>query len=58
MLEKKKLFVHGGSSLISKYLIEKFSVEFDEIHIFCRNKSKAESIINIDNFKSLSFFFL
>ena len=57
MLEKKKLFVHGGSSLISKYLIEKFSVEFDEIHIFCRNKSKAESIINIDNFKNLSFFF-
>jgi short-subunit dehydrogenase len=57
MAKKKKLFVHGGSSLISKYLIKKFHLEFDEIHIFCRSKEKTKSILNINDFKRPDIFF-
>ncbi len=57
MFEKKKLFIHGGSSLISKYLIKKFYPEYNEIHIFCRDKEKTKSILNIDNFEGLNVFF-
>lgn len=34
---KKKIFIHGGSSLITKELISKFYNEYDEIYIFSRN---------------------
>ncbi len=54
---KKKLFVHGGSSLISKHLIKKFLNEFNEIHIFCRDKKKTQSILNYENNQEQKFFF-
>ena len=47
MSEKKKLFIHGGSSLISKYLIKKLYLEFDEIHIFCRNIEKTLLVLDL-----------
>ena len=57
MIEKKKLFIHGGSSLITKYLIKKLCFEFKEIHIFCRDIKKTKSNIEIENFKDLQFYF-
>ena len=53
MAEKKKLFIHGGSSLISKYLIKRLCLEFNEIHIFCRDIKKTKSIIEFEDFKDL-----
>ena len=57
MAEKKKLFIHGGSSLISKYLIKRLCLEFNEIHIFCRDIKKTKSIIEVEDFKDLEFYF-
>jgi len=54
---KKKLFLHGGSSLISKYLLRKFFHEFDEFYIFCRNISKTKSIIEFEKYNNKDFFF-
>ncbi len=53
----KKFFIHGGSSLISKFLIEKFKDEFDELYIFCRNIDKTKEIIDFKNHKEKKFFF-
>ena len=57
MAEKKKLFIHGGSSLISKYLIKRLCLEFNEIHIFCRDIKKTKTIIEVKDFKDLQFYF-
>ena len=57
MTEKKKLLIHGGSSLISKFLIKNFYSTFDEIHIFCRNIKKTELILNFQNSGSQKLFF-
>ena len=55
---RKKLFIHGGSSLLSKYLIKKFSSEFDDFYIFCRDIEKSKQIINVDFYaKEKNFYF-
>ena len=46
----KKIFIHGGSSLISKFLIEKFKNDFDELYIFCRNINKTKNILEIEKY--------
>tara|TARA_B100000959_G_C14762253_1_gene533859 strand:+ start:96 stop:818 length:723 start_codon:yes stop_codon:yes gene_type:complete len=51
----KKIFIHGGSSLISKYLVQKFANEVDEFYIFCRDKKKTEQILEIDRFQKIKF---
>ena len=48
---RKKLFIHGGSSLLSKYLIKKFSIEFDDFYIFCRDIEKSKQIIDVNFYK-------
>jgi len=40
----RKAFFHGGSSLLSKYLINKFLNDYDEFYIFCRDKLKTEKL--------------
>lgn len=57
MLKNRKFFIHGGSSLISKFLVEKFIDEFDELFIFCRDISKTKKIINIEKFSNKKFIF-
>ena len=57
MYNKRKLFIHGGSSLISKYLIQEFQDEFDEFYIFCRKKEKTKSILEVERFDNKKFFF-
>ena len=54
----KKIFIHGGSSLISKFLIEKFKNDFDELYIFCRNINKTKSILEVEKYsdKKIIFF--
>ena len=37
-----KIFIHGGSSEITKYLIGYLYDTFDEFHIFARNIEKAK----------------
>lgn len=55
---RKKLFIHGGSSLLSKYLIKKFSSEYDDFYIFCRNIEKAKQIIDFETYtKEKNFYF-
>ena len=55
---RKKLFIHGGSSLLSKYLIKKFSSEYDDFYIFCRNIEKAKQIIDFETYtKDKNFYF-
>ena len=55
---RKKLFIHGGSSLLSKYLIKKFSSEYDDFYIFCRNIEKAKQIIDFESYtKEKNFYF-
>jgi short-subunit dehydrogenase len=54
---KKKIFLHGGSSLISKYLIQYLAKEFDEFYIFCRSIKKTIKILQPDNFRNKKFFF-
>ena len=53
----KKIFIHGGSSLISKFLIKKFINETSEFYIFCRNIKKTKSIIGEENLKESKFYF-
>lgn len=53
----KKILIHGGSSLISKSLIEKFLQEANEFYIFCRNVEKTKLILKIDQFKNIKFNF-
>ena len=53
----KKIFIHGGSSLISKFLIKKFINETSEFYIFCRNIKKTKSIIGEENLKVSKFYF-
>ena len=53
---RKKLFIHGGSSLLSKYLIKKFSSEFDDFYIFCRNIEKSKKIISVDSYSKEKIF--
>jgi short-subunit dehydrogenase len=48
MIKIRKAFFHGGSSLLSKYLINKFLNDYDEFYIFCRDKLKTEKIIEIE----------
>ncbi len=43
----KKIFIHGGSSEITKYLINDLYDLFDEFHIFVRNLDKAKKNLNI-----------
>ena len=57
MYNKRKLFIHGGSSLISKYLIQEFQDEFDEFYIFCRKKEETKSILEVERFDNKKFFF-
>ena len=57
MKDIKKFFIHGGSSLISKSLIEKFKDDFDELYIFCRNIDKTKEIIDFKNHKEKKIFF-
>tara|TARA_B100000902_G_C27309479_1_gene917501 strand:- start:56 stop:784 length:729 start_codon:yes stop_codon:yes gene_type:complete len=54
---RKKLFIHGGSSLLSKYLIKKFSSEFDDFYIFCRNIEKTKQIIDVELYKKEKNFY-
>ena len=54
---KRKFFLHGGSSLISKYLIEKFKDDFDELYIFCRNIKKTKTILEIEKYFDKKIFF-
>jgi len=54
---KKKIFLHGGSSLISRYLIKYLAKEFDEFYIFCRSIKKTINIIQPNNFTQNKFFF-
>ena len=54
----KKIFIHGGSSDITKYLINYFSKDFDEFFIFCRDEIKTKKNINNDKFIGKKFFFL
>ena len=56
---KKKLLIHGGSSLISKYFLRNCVDEFNEFHIFCRDAIKTKSNLNIDYYenKGKKFFF-
>lgn len=54
---KKKMFLHGGSSLISRYLIKYLVKEFDEFYIFCRSIKKTINIIQPNNFTKNKFFF-
>jgi short-subunit dehydrogenase len=56
-MNNKKFFLHGGSSLISKFLIEKFKDDFDEMYIFSRNTEKTKEIIDFNNYKEKKFFF-
>lgn len=58
MNNKKKFFLHGGSSLISKFLIEKFKDDFDEMYIFSRDTKKTKENIDFNNYKEKKFFFL
>lgn len=53
----KKIFIHGGSSHITKYLINYFSKDFDEFFIFCRDEIKTKKNINNDKFIGKKFFF-
>ena len=57
MYTSKKFFLHGGSSLISKFLIEKFQDDFDELYIFCRDIQKTKNIIEIKKYSNKNFFF-
>jgi len=52
-----KILIHGGSSLISKYLIEELYNNTDEFHIFCRSEKKTKEIINLEKYNSNKFFF-
>ncbi len=42
-----KIFIHGGSSEITKYLIEDLYDTFNEFHIFVRNIEKAKKNLKI-----------
>lgn len=53
---KKKLFIHGGSSLISMNLIKLYLEEFDEFHIFCRNINKTKKILHTINNDKFFFY--
>jgi short-subunit dehydrogenase len=53
----KKIFLHGGSSLISKYLIKYLSKEFNEFYIFCRSIDKTIKILQPDSFPENKFFY-
>ena len=55
---KKKIFIHGGSSLISKFLIKKFINETSEFYIFCRNIKKTKEIIGEDILIKSKFIFI
>ena len=57
MNNNRKIFIHGGSSLISKYLIEKFSQDFDEAFIFCRDLQKTKDILEIEKYNDKKFIF-
>ncbi len=53
----KKIFIHGGSSLISKFLIKKFKNETSEFYIFCRDIKKTKLIIGDENLTESKFYF-
>tara|TARA_B100000242_G_C43036850_1_gene483409 strand:- start:1036 stop:1761 length:726 start_codon:yes stop_codon:yes gene_type:complete len=53
----KKIFIHGGSSLISKFLIKKFKHETSEFYIFCRDIKKTKLIIGNENLTESKFYF-
>ena len=42
----KKIFIHGGSSEITKYLVKDFYDTYDEFHIFVRNLEKAKNSLS------------
>ena len=52
----KKIFIHGGSSLISKSLINKFKDETSEFYIFCRDIKKTKLILG-ETLKKAKFYF-
>ena len=49
-MQNKHLIIHGGSSEISKELINLLRNDFGEFTIFCRNKKKVDD--NINEFKN------
>lgn len=53
----KKIFIHGGSSQISRYLIRDLIKDYQEFYIFCRNINKAKLALNINEFKENKFYF-
>ncbi len=53
----KKILLHGGSSLISKYLIRDLMKDYDEFYIFCRNVEKTKIILNLDIPTDKNFFY-
>ena len=57
MINTRKIFLHGGSSLISKSLISKFKNDFDELHVFCRDIKKAKNNLEIETYKDKKFIF-
>lgn len=54
---KKKIFLHGGSSLISKHLISHLCNDNNEFYIFCRSIDKTKNNLEIQNFPNNKFFF-
>ena len=43
-----KIIIHGGSSDITKNLLQHLENEYDEFHIFCRNVRFLKNDINYD----------
>jgi len=43
----KKLFIHGGSSKITKYLIKYYYPSYDEFHVFVRDINKAKQNLTL-----------
>ena len=56
MHSKKKMFIHGGSSLISLNLINLFIDEFDEFYIFSRNTPKTREMLSPFDEKKFNFY--
>lgn len=50
-----KIFIHGGSSEITKFLVHEIFSKFDEFHIFTRNDDLAKK--NLKEYSSKIFFY-
>ena len=56
-MDKKKLFLHGGTSILAKYLVKKLQDEYDEFYIFCTDIERAKINLNIINYEDKKFVF-